>query len=65
MTVSTISQTTLVEAVWRGGHPALRNVTLAILGSLALWLSAKIQVPFYPVPMTMQTFLVVTLQCHL
>ena len=51
----------LVEAVWRGGHPALRNATLAILGSLALWLSAKIQVPFYPVPMTMQTFVVLAI----
>ncbi len=28
---------------------------LALGGSLLLWLSAKVQVPFYPVPMTMQT----------
>lgn len=31
---------------------------LVIGGSLAMWLSAKIQVPFYPVPITMQTFVV-------
>ena len=34
------------------------KVLLAIGGSLALWASAKIQIPFYPVPMTMQTFVV-------
>jgi len=36
----------------------LRNILLAIAGSLALWISAKVQVPFYPVPMTMQTLVV-------
>jgi len=30
-------------------------------GSLALWVSARVQVPFWPVPMTMQTFVVVAL----
>lgn len=38
-----------------------RFVILALLGSLALTLSAKVQVPFYPVPMTMQTFVVLSL----
>lgn len=36
----------------------LRNVALAVAGSLLLILSAKIKVPFWPVPMTMQTFAV-------
>lgn len=36
----------------------LRQALLVIGGSLALWVSAKIQVPFYPVPLTMQTFVV-------
>lgn len=36
----------------------LRNVALAVVGSLLLVLSAKIKVPFWPVPMTMQTFAV-------
>ena len=36
----------------------LRNVLLALAGSAALWISAKVQVPFYPVPMTMQTMVV-------
>ena len=30
-------------------------VLLAIVGSLLMWVSAKIKVPFYPVPMTLQT----------
>jgi biotin transport system substrate-specific component len=39
----------------------LRNVLLAVAGSIALWISAKVQVPFYPVPMTMQTFVVLVI----
>lgn len=39
----------------------LRNVLLAVGGSLALWASAKLQVPFYPVPVTMQTFVVLAM----
>jgi biotin transport system substrate-specific component len=31
------------------------QVALAVLGSLILWASAKISVPFWPVPMTLQT----------
>jgi biotin transport system substrate-specific component len=30
-------------------------VILAVAGSLLMWVSAKIKVPFYPVPMTLQT----------
>ena len=36
-------------------------ILLAILGSLLLTVSAKIKIPFYPVPMTMQTFVVLFL----
>lgn len=39
----------------------LRNLALAVLGSLLLIVSAKIQVPFQPVPMTMQTLVVLFL----
>ena len=49
---------TLAQSLWQGGDARLKFLLLAILGSLALWLSAKIQVPFYPVPITMQTFVV-------
>ena len=37
----------------------VRNGLLAVGGSLLLTLSAKVNVPFYPVPMTMQTFAVI------
>lgn len=37
---------------------AARGTILAIIGSIAIWVSAKIQVPFYPVPMTMQTMVI-------
>ncbi len=53
------SQTLLADRIWSQG--LIRNVTLAVLGSLALWISAKIHVPFYPVPMTMQTFAVLVI----
>lgn len=36
----------------------LRSVLLALGGTVLLWASAKIKVPFYPVPMTMQPFVV-------
>ena len=39
----------------------LKNLILVIAGSLALTISAKIKIPFYPVPMTMQTFIVLFL----
>ena len=54
---------TLVATVW----PARRNLRLArdaalvIGGALALAVSAKVQVPFYPVPMTLQTLVVLIL----
>ena len=36
----------------------LKNLFLAIFGTIILAISAKINIPFYPVPMTMQTFVV-------
>ncbi len=54
---------TLIAALWPTGRRArlLRLVLLAVGGSLLLTLSAKIQVPFWPVPMTMQTFAVLVI----
>ena len=37
----------------------IKKIILVLLGTLLLTISAKIKVPFYPVPMTMQTFVVV------
>ena len=42
-------------------HKVLRVIIITIIGSLLLTLSAKIKIPFYPVPMTMQTFVVILL----
>ena len=38
-----------------------RALLLAVVGSLMIWASAKIHVPFYPVPMTMQTFVILAI----
>jgi len=37
------------------------NAALVVAGSLLLWASAKIQVPFYPVPMTLQTLAIMVI----
>ena len=37
----------------------IKYLLTIFLGSLLLTISAKIKIPFYPVPMTMQTFVVV------
>jgi len=39
----------------------LKLFTIIFLGSVALTFSAKLKIPFYPVPMTMQTFVVLFL----
>ena len=57
---------TLAAALWpaSGTSKALglaRFATLAVAGALAMTLSAKAQVPFYPVPLTLQTFVLLLL----
>jgi biotin transport system substrate-specific component len=63
MTSATASMPTLTQSVLgrNGSLSMAQNVLLAIAGSLLLWASAKVQVPFWPVPMTMQTFVVLGL----
>ena len=39
----------------------IKIATIVILGTLVLTISAKVKIPFYPVPMTMQTFVVLFL----
>ena len=39
----------------------LKNFFIVVVGSILLTISAKIKIPFYPVPMTMQTFVVIFL----
>ena len=36
----------------------IKSIMLAILGTIIITISAKIKIPFYPVPMTMQTFVI-------
>src|SRR4051812_34781384 len=44
-------------SLWRadGQSGLLRAAVLVVLGSAVMALSAKVQVPFYPVPMTLQS----------
>jgi biotin transport system substrate-specific component len=59
------SAPTLVSRVWPSRPDprlsALRAGVLMVLGTLLLAISAKLQVPFYPVPMTMQTLVVLVI----
>lgn len=59
----TVSASTFADALWpaQGANRALRVVILVLLGTGLLTLSAKIQVPFFPVPMTLQTLVVLLL----
>ena len=52
----------LVSAVWPQSHAQLLNKTMLIVfGVLLLSVSSKVQVPFWPVPMTLQTLVVLLL----
>ena len=61
MTTGLNTRPTLADTAFGGNATALRAVVFAVTGSLLLWVSAKVQIPFYPVPMTMQTFAVLFL----
>ena len=39
----------------------IKSLLIVVVGSILLTISAKIKIPFYPVPMTMQTFVVLFL----
>jgi len=48
-----------MELVKNFKHTKLvKNLLLALIGTIILAISSKIKIPFYPVPMTMQTFVV-------
>ena len=46
-----ISKTSKIERI-------IKLTLLVIVGSILITISAKIKIPFYPVPMTMQTFVI-------
>jgi biotin transport system substrate-specific component len=54
---------TLASMLWpqQTASRIARFAALAIGGALALAISAKVQVPFYPVPMTLQTLVVLVI----
>jgi len=60
---STLPNKVLAEAVLprEGGALMLKRLALVALGVAALAVAAKIKVPFWPVPVTMQTFAVLTI----
>ena len=39
----------------------IKSLLVIFIGSIILAISAKVKIPFYPVPMTMQTFVVLFL----
>jgi len=48
-----------MELIKQNSHTQLiKSLIVIFLGSLILTISAKVKIPFYPVPMTMQTFVV-------
>lgn len=53
--------TTLAQKTTGIDSGLFTKILLAFVGALALWGSAKISIPFYPVPMTMQTFVVLVI----
>lgn len=57
------AKATLALRLWprSANNVALRNVTLVLAGTLLLAVSAHIQVPFWPVKMSMQSFVIVAL----
>jgi biotin transport system substrate-specific component len=63
MAHASILRPTLATVLWpeAASGKALRAVLLAVAGSVLLTLAAKVQIPFYPVPLTMQTFVVLAL----
>ena len=51
-----------MEAIRKIGlNKIIKVILLALAGTLLLTISAKVKIPFYPVPMTMQTFVVLLL----
>ncbi len=70
--LNTMPSSTLVGTLWpvksgygrrtdRRATDWTRSVLLVVLGSVVLALAAKIQVPLYPVPMTLQTLAVLVI----
>lgn len=57
----TTRQPVLLDALMDTPNGLMRSIACVCVGSILLTLSAKFQVPFYPVPMTLQTLVVLLL----
>ncbi len=53
-----LKQPTLIDNLWRSDNVLLRNAILCVVGTLLLAVSAQVKVPIGPVPISMQTFVV-------
>jgi len=49
-----------MEAISKGSRveKIIKLILITIVGSILITISAKVKIPFYPVPMTMQTFVI-------
>jgi biotin transport system substrate-specific component len=63
MNIAETRTPTLATTLWRaeGSARLVRGVVLALVGTVLLTVSAKIMVPFWPVQMSMQTFVVLAI----
>ncbi|MBX2881359.1 MAG: biotin transporter BioY [Granulosicoccus sp.] len=59
-TPDTLLERLLPATAWQSKW-CIRNLLLIVAGSLLLTISAKVSIPFYPVPMTLQTLVVLCL----
>lgn len=57
MSAAAVKSPTLASSLWPASGLA-RQLVLAVAGAALLTLSAKVSVPFFPVPMTLQTLVV-------
>ncbi|GMG80790.1 biotin transporter BioY [Paralimibaculum aggregatum] len=56
----TLNGRVLSEVVWTDGAIWTKRVALVALGIAAMAIAAKVKVPFWPVPITMQSFVVLS-----
>lgn len=56
-----LSDQTLLARLYGPAIPRAKSAAIVVAASLLIWLSAKIVVPFFPVPMTLQTLAVLAL----
>lgn len=64
MSTLTAARPTLIDTLWPTAgawHELARRALLILAGTTLLAISARVQIPFWPVPMTMQTFAVLVI----